>query len=107
MASNAKNETRRGGDVVKVTHTAAETTSGEPIFAGSSDTVVVACFPDGGATMKAQATWSSEYDVRGGTARWFDWDHGMVAVPTMQLLTRATAVRFVTVGGGGYGEVSR
>jgi hypothetical protein len=72
---------------------------------GSQATVVV--HPDGGGTIKVQATWSLPSKVGLGTARWIDWDAGAVAVATSAIIYGATALRFVTATAAGAAEVSQ
>lgn len=67
---------------------------------------VVTAVPGGGGSMLAQASWSPADDVEAGTASWFDWDAGSVTSKTIQMLSKATAVRFVATTQPGVGEVA-
>lgn len=66
----------------------------------------IACVPGAGGSMKAEASWSSVADVLAGTANWHDWNSGTVTAKTVEMLYRATAVRFVATTQDGIGEVS-
>lgn len=103
------------GTNIVVTLNAGETSPWIPV----SPSTVVTCAPSGSPTsvqgMKAQATWSplsvALADNLNSTsnAQAFDWNPGLVQVPTASdtPLINANAVRFVAVGVGGTGEIAR